>query len=403
MSDHLLIPAARSARVLTAIVTVLALSCATPAQNEAVTTEAAGAQDGASAAVAVADVISIQDIARIGGQGESVLRGFGLVTGLKGTGDKGTDPVLALPLVEVYKANGLPLPNLKSVAGSKSVALVMLECRIPREGARKDDQLDVYITTSHSASSLAGGRLVVAPLLDPMAHADAAQTPVYGFAFGPIEFENASALTSGVIRGGGRIATDILMREPGDRFSIILEPPFRTHAVAEQVARTINGSQPDLEDEAGGALAPVATVVDDATIRVEIPRSERANRARFISEVMTAKFSPSLLKLPAMVLVNSRTGSIIASADVEISAVAIVHKNLVVTSITPPPVGTPQAPISTQSRTAGIRTTDRPSDKARLADLLAALKALDVPIEDQISILTEIHQTGRLHARLVVQ
>jgi len=119
--------------------------------------------------------------------------------------------------------------------------------------------------------------------------------------------------------------------------------------------------------------------------------------------VMTAKFSPSLLKLPAQVVVNSRTGSIVVTGDVEISAVAIVHKNLVVTSVTPPPVPSPVTPIATTSKTTGIRTTERPSDRARLQDLLTALKALDVPIDDQIALLTEIHKTGRLHARLVVE
>ena len=55
------------------------------------------------------------------------------------------------------------------------------------------------------------------------------------------------------------------------------------------------------------------------------------------------------------------------------------------------------------SKAASLRTTDRPSDRARLQDLLNALKQLDVPIDDQIALLTEIHQTGRLHGRLTIK
>jgi len=378
----------------------IALTLASVASGQAVAPAAP-----AGAANAVADVVSIQDLARIGGQGESVLRGYGLVTGLK-QGDKGTDPVLARPLVEMYKANGLPLPSLASVAGAKGVAIVMLECRIPKEGARKDDQLDIYVTATQGATSLAGGRLALAPLLDPLPRDAAEDTPVWGFAFGAVEIENKAVPTTGVIRGGARIAADILMKDPGSSFTLVLDAPFRFWSVAEQVARTINGLQPEVEESeinAGLVAGPVATVIDDSTVRVEIPSSERASRARFMSEVMTAKFSPSLLKLPATVFINAAKGSIIATADVEISAVAIVHKNLTVTSILPPPVPTSINPITTTAKVTSMRTTDRPSEKARLADLLSALKQLDMPIDDQIGLLTELHQTGRLHARLIVK
>lgn len=356
---------------------------------------------GAPLQALAADVISIQDIARLEGQGESVLRGYGLVMGLKGTGDKGTDAVLARPLVELYNANGLPLPDLKSVAGAKAVAVVMLECRIPREGARKNDQFDVHVTCSNNATSLAGGRLVLAPLLDPRRFADPALTPVWGYAFGPVDLENPQVTTSGVVRIGGRLSEDIRMEPIGNPFMLILDPPYRSYSVAETIARVINGLQPDLDDGAA-PTAPVAKPIDDMTVQITIPQSERANSKRFISEILTAKFSPSLLKLGAMVIINSRSGSIIMTADVEFSAVTITHRALQVTTLTPPPVPSPANPITSVTKSSSVRTTDRPSDRARLADLLSALKQLDVPFDDQVALITEIHKTGRLYARVII-
>jgi flagellar P-ring protein precursor FlgI len=345
-------------------------------------------------------VLSVQDICRLEGQGENILRGIGIVTGLKGTGDSGADLVLARPLAQIYERNGNPLEDLRELAKSKSAALVAIECVIPPQGARVGDNLDVFITTTHSATSLAGGRLFLSPLSGPLPGQG-----VYAFASGPIVIEEAGNPTTGRIRGGARIIHDILQPVGSVEFTLLIHPHYRSFSVADQLADTINAlrAPAELGELDTARHQPVAYALDDSAVRVVIPPAERSNPTKFIAEVMTATLSPSLLRLPAQVIVNSRTGSIIVTGNVEVSAVAVAHRGLVVTTVNPPPVPTPQNPQTSTTRWTSLQTTDRASERTRIEELLAAFKALDVPVEEQIAILTQIHRAGRLHARLVIE
>lgn len=388
-----------SRRLHRAVVALSALLCASIARAQAAATPPP-ADDGGSVA---SDVISVQEIARLEGRGESVLRGVGIVTGLKGTGDAGSELVLARPLAKIYEANGNPLPDLKELAKSKAAAIVMLEVVVPPKGAKRDDTLDVYVTVSHSATSLVGGRLFLSALSGPLPGQG-----VFAMASGPIIIEDPATPTGGVIRGGARIVTEIPMAGIGDTFDLVLKPPFRHHTVADQLADTINSLAPipDEVDQATGeapAAPELARAMDDSTVRVSIPPPERASPTKFIAKVLSATFSPSLLRLPAQVIVNQRTGSIIVTGNVELSAVAIAHKDLVITTVTPPPVPTAATPVTKVDKWTGIQTTARPSERSRIQDLIQAFRQLDIPINEQINILSSIHRSGRLHAELIVE
>lgn len=347
------------------------------------------------------DVISVQEIARIQGQGESVLRGIGIVTGLKGTGDPGSELVLARPLAKVYEANGNPLPDLKELAKAKSAAMVWLECKIPSKGARIDDKFDVHITVSHSATSLAGGRLHLAALSGPFPGQG-----VYAMASGAIVLDDPAIPTGGVIVGGAQVIRDIPMPTINGSFNLILKPAFRHFTVTDQLAETINSLAPEPEpgeEESAAALPALATAEGDDLVRVVIPETERRHPTKFIAKVLSATFSPSLLRLPAQVVVNSRTGSIIVTGNVEISPVAIAHKDMVISTITPQSPPTLQNPKVDTSRWAPMQTTGRQSERTRIQDLINAFRQLDIPINEQINILTDIERTGRLHAELIVE
>ncbi len=327
------------------------------------------------------------------------MRGVGIITGLKGTGDSAADLVIARPLAEIYKNNGLAIGELKDLAKGKSAAIVALEVVVPEQGARRDDKLDVFVTVMHSATNIDGGRLTLAPLTGPFK----GDSTLYAMASGPVEIEKTAMPTVGRIRGGARVVTDVLPPALGPSFNLVLHPDARDYTVTTQLADAINALQPDLDalGESRG-VAPIARAMDDAIVRIDIPAIERGNAARFVARVLTADFNPNLLRLPAQVLVNSRTGSIIVTGNVEISSVVISHKDLVISTTTPSPVATAQRPITDTQKTTSLGTTGRASDRARIQDLLTALKSLDVSVDDQISILTQIHRVGRLHARLVI-
>jgi len=343
--------------------------------------------------------VSVQDIARIEGQGTTVLRGIGLVTGLRGTGDSGSEEVLARPLAEYYRQNGMPLPDIKVLSKAKSVAIVAIEVVIPPAGAVRDDTFNVTVSVCHSASSLLGGKLLLTALTGPLPGQG-----VYGFANGDIILDNLQVPTAGVIRRGAKVIADIRMPAPVDSFNLVLSPAYRHFAAADMLASTVNSAiMGDMIDDSQAASRPPATVLDHTTVHVAIPLVEQGNVARYIARIMSAEFSPELLRQPAIVRINQRTGSIVASANVEISAAAITHKDLQITTLTPPPVPSAAAPQVTTSRWTGVSTTGRSSDRARLNDLLAAFKQLDIPIDSQIAVLTELYQAGKLHAELIFE
>lgn len=341
-------------------------------------------------------VTSIQEFVRIEGYAKSPLRGIGIVTGLKGTGDSGQELLLARPLAEVYRNNGNPIPDLRDLAKAKSAAMVTISCEIPEGGGRYGDTYDVYVQVSHSATSLKGGTLILSPMLGP----STSNPQVFAMASGPIVLEDPEITTSGRIRLGVQLIRDIKPRPIGDAFNLILRPHFRSYAVARMLATEINGITADLENDSEFG-EPIAQALDDTTIRVTVPAAERANPSNFMAGVLTKRFSPALVDLPAMVVVNERTGSIVVTGDVEVSSVAVGSDRLVVTTTTPPPIPTQQNPLVTRTPWTDAGTTASASERARLQDLLEAFKQLNVPVREQIGILAQIHQAGRLHARFV--
>ncbi len=333
---------------------------------------------------------SVQELVRLQGQGESVLQGLGLVIGLPGTGDSGQDLIVARPLAKLLENSGNPIGGFEELANSRSVALVMVTARIDRTGARPDDAFDVTVTALNNPKSLAGGELFLAPLRAPLPPHD-----VYAIAQGPVVIEGGNT-ARGVVRGGARIVREV--RTPtiaaDGTITLLINSNVAGWTTAQLLADVINQHRMGLER---GEDA-IAFAADERTVRVRIPATDLADPAGFIADIMSVRFDPSLLSLPARVVVNEREGIIVMTGAVEISPTALTHGNLIITSVNPPAPGG----LETPSRWAAIGAEGRPRENARLQDLLAALKQLDVPVKDQIAILMQLHRTGALHAELIV-
>lgn len=343
----------------------------------------------------------VADLTRLRGQGEFKLRGLGLVVGLPGTGDSGKEMVLARPLSKLLENEGNAPGRLEELAAAKSVAVVWVDVTIPEIGGRADDRFDVYISTAYSASSLRGGRLVLAPLRGPLP-----TSPVYAMASGAVELPDPTISTSGRIRAGAQLVRDVTSAPVGDTFDLLIHPYYSGWSSAEKIARAINNeATPQIALSSDASLrdtSRAASVLDDRTIRVVIPPEERTDKAAFISAVLSAPVRVAELDLPAQVIVNTRSNVIVITGDVEISPGLVTHRDLTINTTTPPPQATPQNPLTERTRFAEVRTKSRQSDNARLTDLMAAMKQLDVSVTDQIEILQMLHKTGRLHARLVI-
>lgn len=347
------------------------------------------------AAPASAQTARISELARMKGQGVSMLQGLGLVMGLNGTGDSGKELAVARPIAEVLRRNGNPIPDLEELAKGRSVALVMVTCEVPRDGAKTDDELDVRVSVIHSASSLEGGILYTAPLTAPMPGSG-----VWGYASGQVIVESADLPTTGYVPGGAYIAKDIdTTPEVKTSFELVLEPQYAGHRASAEIAGAINDEYLLTTRTIG---EKIARVVDERTVRVTVPESERRAPAGFVGDVMATSVSISRLAIPAQVICNTRTGQITVTGDVRISPAVITHEDLVITTTIPTPEPTAADPLVDKSRWAALGPGARESDLARIEDLQAALNQLDVPVTDQIQILKMLNRAGKLHARLII-
>ncbi len=344
--------------------------------------------------IAPSSATTVQELTRLKGHGESVLRGLGLVMGLPGTGDSGKELSMARPLAQWLRNNGNEPGALKELQGVKNVAVVSVTVVVPATGALADDTLDVEVVAINSCKSLKGGRLSLCPLMGPYVGDEH-----FALAEGAIDVDAATP-TVGKVRLGARMVRDIRMPEVKDVFEMIIQPHFAGWPSATQIVSTINDQQ---RANPGDAEPPVAEVVDDRTIRVTIPKAERAQRAAFIADIMSTEVNPRLLGLPAMVICNRRSGAIILTADVTVSPVAITHRDLTITTTIPPPTPTPQDPLIDREKWMSITPRDTStSQAARLADLLAAFNRLDIPIDQQVEILQMLAKGGQLQGKLVI-
>ena len=292
-----------------------------------------------------AQAVKIADISRIAGQRTNQLQGWGLVVGLRGTGDGGEFLPAIRPLAQMLTKMADPA-TVRELADAQNVALVIISVTIPSNGVRNGDKLDAYVSTVGSASSLNGGRLVISPLLGPTGNLTSEGLP-FALASGRVILENAAVPTSGVIKGGAVMEEDLPTQfiDAKGRFTLVLEDSAASWTTASRIAQIINGGVGDGDKQLAWALDP-------KNILVTIPKEEQPDS--FISRVQQLPISPTLLQNEARVVINESTGTLTLTGDVEISPVVISHKGLTIATTNPPPTPTPLNPLTTERTTVKI-------------------------------------------------
>lgn len=334
--------------------------------------------------------VQIQNMVRIKGAEESKIIGMGLVIGLNGTGDGKKSATTMRRLAAMMNRLGDPIVTAAELQNAANVAVVYLSAKIPAGGVREGDKLDVQVAAP-SAGSLAGGRLVLTPMLGPIPG-----SPIYAFAEGALTIENAENARVAVVSGGATLTQSVHTRSIDEfgRMTLVLNHHNATWPMANTVSTLVN-------DLMAPDSAPIAQAIDPKNVVILVPANERSNPGAFISQVLEIQLDPTLVRTEARVVVNARTGTIVMTEDVEISPVVISHKGLTITTITPPRAPTQDEPEIAADSFIGLDPQKRGG--ARLGDLLAAFNQLKVPAEDRISILKEIHRSGKLHAQLILE
>lgn len=349
----------------------------------------------------------VGDVTRLQGQGVNILIGYGLVTGLNGTGDGGKFRQTMNALASVMRRFGANVESLDDISSAKNTAVVMIETIIPDHGAREGDRLDIRVT-SLAAKSLKGGQLLTTPLI----YNDSTVDGLFAFAQGRVAIDN-NIPTTGVIRDGALMERDVFMnvvttgvvlRSTGftspwikpelTYITLVLDEAHAGWSMAAAIAQAV-----DKELGISADVDRVALAMDSKNIVVLLPKHQRGDPASWIRDV---ERTPILMESnEARVTINRTAGTIVITGDTRLSPVVVSQKGLTVTVFNPLPDGTvPIARVDTKNFVA----LDAEANRApNVRDLLEALNRLKIPFADRVSILEEIHRAGKLHAKMMYE
>ena len=341
-----------------------------------------------------AGAVRLKDMASVKGVRANQVIGYGLVVGLRGTGDKAGARFTTQSLRSLLSKMGIALdPNAIRVA---NVAAVMVTAKLPAF-ARTGSRIDASVSSIGDASSLAGGMLLMTPLLGN-------DGEIYAIAQGPLAVGGFSVAgggasvsqnhpTVGTLVGGAIVEREVAYALAGrDEFEIALhQPDFTT---AQRTASRIN------ENFQQG----VAVARDPGTLDLVLPEAYAQNVVGFLARVEALEVTPDKA---ARIILNERTGTIVMGEAVRVSTVAVSHGNLTVIVNRTNQVSQP-GPFS-QGETARVQNTDIEAfeeesrlsvieDTVSIGELVRALNAMGTTPTDLISIIQAIKASGALAA-----
>ena len=345
--------------------------------------------------------VQVRDLVMVAGARDNQLVGYGLVVGLAGDGDK--DPVYTKQTVaNLLQRYGITVPSTS--LSSKNVGVVLVTADIPafaKPGAR----IDVQVSSMGDAQSLQGGVLLQTPLMGADNHAYAvAQGPlsVGGFRAGQGGAGGATVTknhpTVGTIIGGAIVEREIPASIVRDNTVELLlrEPSFTS---ASRLAEAVNQ-----------VFTNAAQAVDSTSIRVRMPEGMERFPVDFIARLEAIEVTPDT---PARIIINERTGTIVATSAIRISRCAVSQGNLVITVASSLDVSQPSPFSQTGSTVVTPRTdTQVTENKGRMVALpelptveriASALNALGVTPRDMMAIFQAMKQAGALQAELIIR
>ena len=348
-------------------------------------------------AVASAQV-RIKDVADVQGVSATQLVGYGLVVGLMGTGDGTGSAATLQSTANLLRNMGLEV-DAKQLR-VRNAAAVIVTAELPAF-AKAGQKVDVRASSIGDARSLTGGVLLMAPLKAP-------DGEIYALAQGPVGTGGAVSQSMGgsslqqnqgataVLPGGGIVQRENLAvrLDDGPLRLVLREPDFSS---AQAMVDALN-------KEFGDKSA----IAEDAACVKFLGKDPATGRASLVAKLENVRFSPSRV---ARVVINERTGTIVAGSDVRISEVAVTQGSLTIR--VDPNWNTSQPNALSQGSTKTVSNAQIKADEQKsqmqvlpsntsVGDLAKTLNSLGASPRDLVAILQAIQKSGALQAELVL-
>ena len=336
----------------------------------------------------------IRDIATIEGQRSNYLIGYGLVVGLKGTGDGKSTIFTVRSIANMLNRMGIVIDPRRITV--KNVAAVVVTAKLPPY-ARPGMSVDVEVASIGDAKSLEGGTLLLTPLRGP-------DGEIYALAQGQVlvsgyEARGTAARQVQNIPTVGRIPNGAIVEKPLPEYEekgevhLYLENP--SFSLAKLVQDRINAE----------FASEVAVALDSSTIRLKVPRGLKL--VDFLARVEDVELDvPSVAK----VVIDGRSGTVLLGGDVTINPVSVAVGTLTVTIKEAPEVSQPP-PLSPGQTVQVPRTEVKVEEKERrfvqlrgatVSQLVESLNRIGATPREIVSILQAIKAAGALRAKLEV-
>lgn len=342
--------------------------------------------------------VRLRDLVMVSGVRDNQLVGYGLVAGLSGEGDK--DPVYTKQTIaNMLLRYGINIPA--ATLSAKNVAVVMVTADIPaflKPGAR----IDVQVASMGDAKTLQGGVLLQTPLIG-------ADNKIYAVAQGPVSIGGFSAggggatvtknhPTTAQIVNGALVEREIPTSIVRDKtIELLLREPSFT--VASRMATAINK-----------VFTNTAHALDTTSVRIIVPEESAGSPVDFLARLEEIEVTPDT---PARIIINERTGTIVATSTIRIANCAVSHGNITINVATTYDVSQPAPFSNTGETTVTPRTnTDVIEQRSSLIPIAesptvekvaASLNALGVTPRDMMAIFEAMKQAGALQAELILR
>lgn len=342
----------------------------------------------------------LRDLADVAGARDNQLVGYGLVTGLAGTGDDASVPFTSQSVLSMLRRLGVQADPAQ--IRLRNVAAVVVTATLP-PFAKQGTKIDITVSSLGNARSLSGGVLVQTLL-------KGADQKTYAVAQGPLSiggFEASGKSGSTTKQGStttGRIPEGAIVEREvqtnvveGNAVRLELRNP--SFAVAAKVAEAVNKK-----------FAGAASATDGGGVKVSVPEGWDTKVVELIAELEDLEVTPTRR---ARVVINERSGTIVGGGDVRLAPSAVVHGGLTIVVKETPQVSQPTAAfgqgttaVTAQSR---VQVKDTPAPVTympaapTLADVAAALGTLGLSPRELASVLQAMRAAGALEAEVILQ
>ncbi|WP_295054146.1 flagellar basal body P-ring protein FlgI [Sulfuricurvum sp.] len=329
----------------------------------------------------------ISEVANIVGVRDNQIIGYSLVVGLKKTGDGTTSKFTLQSIANMLKAMNIDMNPVD--IKSKNVAAVVVTAKFA-PFARQGDAFDVTVSSIGDAKSLEGGTLLMTPL-------KGVDGKIYALAQGSISIGGKnekgagaeSHPTVGMVYGGGLVEREI-SQDLSHQQSATLSLKTSNFANAVAIQNVINAKY----------RKNIASAVDPRTIKLDLPNNK--SMVEFLAEVQSLDIDYAQ---DQKIIINERTGTIIAGVDVEVKPVVITQGDMTVKILSQNEVAKPAGSVAMdKSLVIGLNENEVYTEKGTttVANIARSLQKLGATPKEMISILQAMKSAGAISVDLEV-